>query len=477
MEIALVASRLILALVFLIAGVAKLADRAGARKSMIDFGLPPLLATPLGLLLPICELICAGTLFPAVTAWWGAAGVLALLVIFIAGISVNMALGRAPDCHCFGQLHSAPAGWKTLARNLILSAVAAVILWQGRATPQPALLGWTRLLSATQAVLLACTAVVVGLLLLNLYLLLEMLSQNGRMLLRIEAIEKKLGMDARSAQPAGLAVGAPAPGFSLSGLDGTEVALDALRAAGLPVMLFFTDPNCTPCDALLPEVAGWQRAHAGKLNFALISRGDPEPNRSRMVQHGLERVLLQKDREVAEAYLSTATPGAVLVNADGRIGSPLALGDEAIRALVASATRPEPVKKGESAPDLRLPDLDGKTADLKNYRGSSTLLLFWNPGCGFCRQVLEDIKAWERKRPKDAPKLLVVSTGTPEKNRAEGFRAPVVLDKNFSAGHAFGADGTPSAVLIAPDGKVASEVAAGTGEVLRLLRESRFEIG
>src|SRR5215210_7850679 len=130
MDTTLFIARLLLALVFLVAGVAKLADRTGSRQAVVDFGLPKFLAAPLGVLLPLAELAVAVALIPASTAWWGALGALALLLLFVAGIGVNLARGRKPDCHCFGQLHSAPAGWSTLLRNGALAAVAALILWQ-----------------------------------------------------------------------------------------------------------------------------------------------------------------------------------------------------------------------------------------------------------------------------------------------------------------------------------------------------------
>ena len=38
------------------------------------------------------------------------AAALALLLAFVGGIVVNLARGTTPDCHCFGQLHSEPAG-------------------------------------------------------------------------------------------------------------------------------------------------------------------------------------------------------------------------------------------------------------------------------------------------------------------------------------------------------------------------------
>jgi peroxiredoxin len=125
---------------------------------------------------------------------------------------------------------------------------------------------------------------------------------------------------------------------------------------------------------------------------------------------------------------------------------------------------------GASAPALTLPDLRSKSITLADFRGRSTLLLFWNPGCGFCQRMLDDLKAWEA-RPRGAPQLLVVSTGTVEANQAMGLRAPIVLDQGFSAGRQFGATGTPMAVLIDAQGRIASEVAAGAPAVLALAND------
>jgi hypothetical protein len=94
-------------------------------------------------------LVVAATLLPASTAWWGALGALALLSVFVAGIGINLARGRTPECHCFGQLHSAPAGWKTLARNGILAAVAGFVLWEGyEGGDGPSALSWLGAISA-----------------------------------------------------------------------------------------------------------------------------------------------------------------------------------------------------------------------------------------------------------------------------------------------------------------------------------------
>ena len=506
MSVALLLARLLLAAVFLVAGFAKLADLAGSRRALRDFGVPAMIADPAGVLLPVAELAVAVALAPAATAWWGALGALALLLLFVAGIGASLARGRTPDCHCFGQLHATPIGWRTVARNLGLAAVAGLVVWQGgRASGPRAVAGLGSVtVTVAQAVALVGAGILLALLAGMGWLLLHLLRQNGRLLVRLEAVEAQLvagGLTPAPAAPAdphaGLPVGTPAPSFILPDLTGATHTLDTLRAAGKPVLLVFTDPGCGPCAALLPDVARWGRERADTLTLALVSRGAPAANRATVAAHGLAPALLQEDREVAAAYQVAGTPAAVLVRPDGTIGSPLALGAEAIRALGARALgqpiplpmapsrapavanghgqggppsppSPPALRIGDPAPALRLPDLDSALVDLADVQGDQTLVLFWNPGCGFCQRMLDDLKAWERRPPAGAPRLLVVSTGTVEANRALGLRAPVVLDQGGAAGRAFGAGDTPMAVLIDAEGRIASDLAAGAPAVLAL---------
>src|SRR5262249_19202517 len=140
MHVILLMTRLLLAMTFAVASIGKLTDRAGSRQSMLDFGAPGFLAGLLSWLLPLAELGCAIALVPLASAWWGAGGVLVLLLLFIAAISISLARGRRPDCRCFGQLHSSPVGWKTLARNAVLAGMAAFVVWQGPENPGLSLL-------------------------------------------------------------------------------------------------------------------------------------------------------------------------------------------------------------------------------------------------------------------------------------------------------------------------------------------------
>src|ERR687896_1780229 len=220
MDAALLIARLVLGAVFTLAGVAKLSDIKGSRQAIIDFGVPSAIAAPLGLVLPVAELSVGATLLPASTAWWGALGALTLLSVFVVGITYNLARGRKPECHCFGQLHSAPAGWKTLARNGVLATLAGILVWQGwSGNVGPSAVGWIGALSTVKLPLLLGVLgallgalVLLGLLIAQWWLLLHLLRQNGRLLVRHEALEGRTASGGGAATPHadGLPVGEPA---------------------------------------------------------------------------------------------------------------------------------------------------------------------------------------------------------------------------------------------------------------------------
>jgi peroxiredoxin len=168
------------------------------------------------------------------------------------------------------------------------------------------------------------------------------------------------------------------------------------------------------------------------------------------------------DNPVGVAALLQAQ--GVLKVAEGKLEEAIPV----LRQAVEQAVEPAGPQIGEPAPAFSLPDLTGKTRGLADFRGSKILVLFWNPGCGFCQRMLSDLQAWETRPPKGAPRLLVISTGTVEANQALGLRSPIVLDQNMSVGSKFGANGTPMAVLVDAEGRMASEVAAGAPAALAL---------
>src|SRR5262245_15786733 len=129
MDVALGLARLLLTFVFGLAGAAKLFNRSEVRNVIRDFGVPGRLANVLGTFLPVAELSIAAGMLPMMSVWWGAMGALALLSLFIVIGSWNLLHGRAPQCRCFGQLHSARLSWMTVVRNGIIMVPAGLLVW------------------------------------------------------------------------------------------------------------------------------------------------------------------------------------------------------------------------------------------------------------------------------------------------------------------------------------------------------------
>ena len=78
--------------------------------------------------------------------------------MFAGAIVVSLLRGRAPDCHCFGQLHSAPAGAWTLARIVRLGALAVAVVARGSGAGQLSPVGWIDRLSTVEVVLVCVSA-------------------------------------------------------------------------------------------------------------------------------------------------------------------------------------------------------------------------------------------------------------------------------------------------------------------------------
>ena len=130
----------------------------------------------------------------------------------------------------------------------------------------------------------------------------------------------------------GLKAGTEAPGFELDDVRGGKVALEDYR--GRRVLLVFSDPNCGPCDALLPELATLQ----DEINLILIGRGEREENRRKAEQHGLDfPVVLQKGWNLSKQYGIFATPVAFLVDEEGVIARDVARGKDEIVGIAREA--------------------------------------------------------------------------------------------------------------------------------------------
>jgi uncharacterized membrane protein YphA (DoxX/SURF4 family)/peroxiredoxin len=329
MALVALAARVLLAIVFATAGVAKLADPDGTRRAFGDFGVPNRYVRPVALLLPLAELGIAVAVLITPAARWGAIAAAALLLVFVAGIARAMARGQAPECHCFGQISSSPAGPRTLIRNAVLLVPAVFVAAYG---PGENVAWWASDRTAAEITGVAAGAAAIGLLALSLHLG----RTNRRLRKELDQANATL-----HAFPAGLPVGVPAPGFALQRVDGQIVTLDELRAGGRPVALVFISADCGPCLGMMGELSRWQAALSQRVTIALLGTGGRAELAELADKHGMTNVLIQEESEVFRAYHAAATPSVVIVGADGRIVSQTRSTQVLIETLVRQAVRGE----------------------------------------------------------------------------------------------------------------------------------------
>lgn len=132
LEIASAGARLSLSVVFLAAAAGKLRDRTAFAHSVREYEvLPPWGAAAVAAALPWAEVLVGIGLIVAATATAAAAAAVVLLGSFAVAVAVNVWRGRSFGCACLGGDRDEPIGWRTLARQAALCALAALIL--GRA--------------------------------------------------------------------------------------------------------------------------------------------------------------------------------------------------------------------------------------------------------------------------------------------------------------------------------------------------------
>lgn len=486
MESILLLSRLFLAGLFATAGVAKLLDLKGSETAVRDFGVPGPLVKPFSIILPVSELVIAVLFFPLATTWYGALASLALLVFFTVGMAYQMARGNAPDCHCFGQLHTEPVSKTSLIRNSIFSIPALFLVWRGPGGQGPSFADESIYTNEFVFGLIIVAGIA------SLLLLVKGMSDRQiEILRRIEILEVIAG-DGGSVERNdagdpndGLPIGAVFPDFELPDVLGKQVSFQQLLGEAKPIFFLFVAPTCQPCRALIPEVEQWQKDLGERVNFVFISRGTVDANLEKFSGETTKRFLLQKDREVQNLVYAKWTPSALFVNSEGRVASHVATGDAAIRSLaekIKSENFEDPFfyfalerdhgrspKIGEPVPDFSLNDLEGRVIESDELRGKPTLVAFWSLSCPHCREMMEQIKDWERTRGVDDPNLLLFSDGDAGEHRKIELSSPIILDEKYNTAVKFGMLGTPSGVLIDENGRIASETAIGAANIWALI--------
>jgi peroxiredoxin len=356
------------------------------------------------------------------------------------------------------------------------------------------------------------------------WLMYQLARQNGRILLRLESIEKQIGhrkeprAGAKRQEAGGLSVGTDAPDFELPDLTGGHHKLAEFR--GKELLLIFFNPKCGFCTKMVADLAALPTEGSdGEAVPVVVSTGDAEENRKLVESYGIRcLVLLQKEREVAEKFRAQGTPMGYRIDGAGRIASELAVGAGPLLKLATAAVgrgSPDParmidrrspgthegdlrsgvpagsetraehgddpslarsrlnrngLKAGTEAPGFRLPCIDEGELSLSDFRGERVLLVFSDPDCGPCDELAPRLQEIHRQRAD--LQVLVVSRRDAEANRVKaaklGLTFPIVLQKQWEISLKYAKFATPIGYLIDEQGILASDVAVGVEPILAL---------
>jgi peroxiredoxin len=313
---------------------------------------------------------------------------------------------------------------------------------------------------------------------------LQLLTQQGRMLLRVERLEASLAEAGIRLSDAldGVALGSR---LSLALPDVEGRPHDLSDHSGRRVLVVNWAADCSFCDMVAADLAELEpRLRAEQVDLVLVSRGASDENRELLAEHGLSATVLLSSQPV-EGFIGVGTPAAYLVDEQGVVASPLMVGADkvadaarelagrrrglATKPLTESRLERNGIAPGTRAPEFTLPDLDGGRLSLGDYAGKRRLLVFSDPHCEPCMQLAPRLADHAQTTRLS---ILMVSRGDPGENRDKRDRHrlpfPVGLQRSWEISRKYGIFSTPVAFLIDEEGRVARKVAIGQDAILDL---------
>src|SRR6266436_8096414 len=127
---------------------------------------------------------------------------------------------------------------------------------------------------------------------------------------------------------------------------------------------------------------------------------------------------------------------------------------------------------GSAAPDFSLPDVNGKTQSLSQYKGKYVVLEWFNPECPFVKKHYgsDNMQKLQAEYTSKGVVWLTIDSNAPgsegnitaeqAQKIMSGWKThqtALLLDPDGKVGRAYGAKNTPNMVIINPDGKIVYE--------------------
>lgn len=139
----------------------------------------------------------------------------------------------------------------------------------------------------------------------------------------------------------------------------------------------------------------------------------------------------------------------------------------------------EGMPTGSVAPEFELADSHGGITGLQQLlaRGTSVVLVFVHPGCDICATLAGELPRWQH-RLRDRLTIAVIANGDVTENLVWGQERglgeiPMLVQQGTEVALRYRVRGTPSAVLVDADGRIAAPVARGPIAIRELFVSAR----
>jgi thiol-disulfide isomerase/thioredoxin len=142
-----------------------------------------------------------------------------------------------------------------------------------------------------------------------------------------------------SAKADAIPVGQAVPDFELEDMSGNVCTLADF--AGRLTLMVNWSPRCGYCDKIAPDIAGAQTAlRDNGVQLVFLTSGEADANQEVLDRFDLSPTVLLRDSGNVEMFAGMGTPAAYLLDGQGIVLNPLALGAVQVPVLVMSALAP-----------------------------------------------------------------------------------------------------------------------------------------
>lgn len=329
----LVAAPILLSIILLVSGIAKLGERRATQDAMTSLRLPARGTHHLvAAVLPAAEIVLALLLWVPLVPLQVVLAVLATLLMaaYLVIIARALTFEEKVECSCFGSLASPTVSKATLARNVLLTLLALVtVTAAARGQIADALVRAPLSLLTLVVVLVVAMALVV----------------------------LELGGVVRTAEPGASRAPTPAPhrgdqlvtpsgevddeeledyertaipAAILQREDGELVSLRRLVSTRAALLVFATE-GCGPCERVLDAMPGWIETLEPIMLVSAVFGRPVENLRPRTLERVPGHALHDPDFTAREQLGGRGAPMAVLLGADGQLaGGPVTGGEQVI---------------------------------------------------------------------------------------------------------------------------------------------------